>query len=261
MLIYVLWVCVIVSALLLFMSQRGRQMLRYEAAIESRMALVKEMASLRQILYNQLLKGKLGTPYQNLVGNCTINITDANHLLNLNAATFDEIYELCISLKINDHIAEIISDSILDWVDADMLVRPNGAENSYYQNLTPSYNCKDKSIETLFELLLIRGIDNTILGLIKDFISFSGTGINFQFAPFEVLCAYTGDSETADQIIEYRKESALDDESLQMFLGFNRYEAISQRITLSSSDFYRLTITGDYKGIKEKFSRWIKVKN
>jgi Type II secretion system (T2SS), protein K len=49
-----------------------------------------------------------------------------------------------------------IADAILDWIDKDEDERPNGAENSYYEPL--GYQCKNGPIESLDELLLIRGV-------------------------------------------------------------------------------------------------------
>lgn len=56
-----------------------------------------------------------------------------------------------------------ISEAIFDWIDEDSDQRPNGAENEYYQSLSPPYECKDANLETLDEMLLIRGITPQIL--------------------------------------------------------------------------------------------------
>ena len=56
-----------------------------------------------------------------------------------------------------------ISEAIFDWIDDDDEARTNGAENEYYQALAPPYECKNAPLETLDELLLIRGITPQIL--------------------------------------------------------------------------------------------------
>lgn len=56
-----------------------------------------------------------------------------------------------------------ISEAIFDWIDEDDDERPNGAENEYYQSLSPPYESKNAKLETLDELLLIRGITPQIL--------------------------------------------------------------------------------------------------
>lgn len=49
-----------------------------------------------------------------------------------------------------------IADAILDWIDKDDDLRENGAESGDYEPL--GYECKNGPIESLDELLLIRGI-------------------------------------------------------------------------------------------------------
>ena len=62
-----------------------------------------------------------------------------------------------------DHHADIIVDSILDWKDADDLHRLNGAESDYYLSLPNPYRAKDANFDTLEELLLVRGVTPEIL--------------------------------------------------------------------------------------------------
>ena len=57
----------------------------------------------------------------------------------------------------------IISDSVLDWVDTDKNHRLNGAEDDYYRKKNPPYFAKNGEIETLDELLKIRGMTKEIL--------------------------------------------------------------------------------------------------
>lgn len=56
-----------------------------------------------------------------------------------------------------------ISEAIFDWIDEDDDSRTMGAESDYYQQLSPPYECKNGPLETLDELLLIRGITPQIL--------------------------------------------------------------------------------------------------
>ncbi|MDB5384625.1 MAG: Type secretory pathway component PulK-like protein [Planctomycetaceae bacterium] len=56
-----------------------------------------------------------------------------------------------------------ISEAIFDWIDEDDDQREHGAENEIYQSLNPPYECKNQPLETLDELLLIRGITPQLL--------------------------------------------------------------------------------------------------
>ncbi len=55
---------------------------------------------------------------------------------------------------------EIIVDSILDWLDYNDgdSERPQGAENDYYMGLENPYPCKNGPMDSIEELLLIKGI-------------------------------------------------------------------------------------------------------
>jgi type II secretory pathway component PulK len=61
------------------------------------------------------------------------------------------------------NLTEDIVNSILDWLDPDENPRDNGAESDYYQTLTPPYNAKNGPLDSLDELLLVKGITPPIL--------------------------------------------------------------------------------------------------
>lgn len=83
-----------------------------------------------------------------------------------------------------------VVDALIDWIDANDDVRGSGgAESSYYANL--GYQPKNGPVDSLDELLLIKGFDNDLLvekGL-KRFITAAPTDgkVNVSTAPPEVL--------------------------------------------------------------------------
>jgi uncharacterized membrane protein YgcG len=56
-----------------------------------------------------------------------------------------------------------IADAILDWVDEDDESRESGAEIDYYSSLTPGYAPRNGKLETIEELLLVRGVTPDLL--------------------------------------------------------------------------------------------------
>ena len=56
-----------------------------------------------------------------------------------------------------------IADAILDWLDADNDTRDNGAEADYYAGLNPPYAPKNGPLDTIEELLLVRGVTPQLL--------------------------------------------------------------------------------------------------
>ena len=61
------------------------------------------------------------------------------------------------------NMTEEIANAILDWIDKDDEARTNGAENQYYSALNPPYRCKNGPLDSLDELLLVRGVTVQLL--------------------------------------------------------------------------------------------------
>jgi type II secretory pathway component PulK len=60
-------------------------------------------------------------------------------------------------------ITEDVADAILDWIDEDNQPRAYGAEDTYYLGLTPAYQPKNGPIQSLNELLQVRGVTYELL--------------------------------------------------------------------------------------------------
>ena len=91
-------------------------------------------------------------------GKFTVKITDLERKVNINGAdeaTLEQGLRL-VGVDAGDFSA--IGGSILDWIDADNNIHIGGTESDYYQSLDPPYYAKNKPIDDLSELLLVRGI-------------------------------------------------------------------------------------------------------
>jgi type II secretory pathway component PulK len=98
-------------------------------------------------------------------GTIRYGITPESGKLNLNAATDNEIERLFTPLLLDlgvENAPELIA-ALEDWMDEDDDARPGGAESAYYSNLVPGYNAKNGRLDTLDELLLIKGFTPAIL--------------------------------------------------------------------------------------------------
>lgn len=80
-------------------------------------------------------------------------------------------------------MTEDVADAILDWIDADDEPREFGAEIEYYATLDPPYAPKNGPLETIEELLLVRGVMPELLfgadrnrnGVVDSNESYTGT--------------------------------------------------------------------------------------
>ncbi len=90
-------------------------------------------------------------------------VSDESAKININAlvaldSTGKIAHDVLILLP---NMTEEIADGIIDWIDADDEPRANGAENEYYAG--SGYRCKNGPLDTLEELLLVRGVTPPLL--------------------------------------------------------------------------------------------------
>jgi type II secretory pathway component PulK len=83
-------------------------------------------------------------------------LTDEAGKINLNTATYGMLMKL-------PNMTEELAASIIDWRDADSDVTTNGAEDDYYMLLPDPYDCKNAPLQTVEEILLIKGGTEQIL--------------------------------------------------------------------------------------------------
>jgi type II secretory pathway component PulK len=92
-------------------------------------------------------------------------VTDESAKLNINALIAQDPTGQVLhdALMMLPNMTEDVADAIVDWVDADDNPRDNGAESSYYQGLNPPYSAKNGPLNSLDELLLVRGVTPQLL--------------------------------------------------------------------------------------------------
>ncbi len=97
-------------------------------------------------------------------GSITYTIKDENGKISINSSSKIILNKLLAYSGVKEKLdQDTISDSILDWIDSNKNHRLNGAEDDYYRTQSPPYLAKNGKIETLSELLKIRGITEEIL--------------------------------------------------------------------------------------------------
>ncbi len=161
-------------------------------------------------------------------GGADVQVNDETGKLNVNLAPAFLIYNLLVTTGVEQQEADVITDSIEDWRDADDLYRPNGAESDHYQSLKSPYFAKNGSFDVPEELLLVRGVTPEIFygtkgmteagerveyyGLQKYLTTFTNIArINVNSAPVAVLAAIPGlDYDTAVQIDQMRLEQPIE---------------------------------------------------
>jgi len=87
------------------------------------------------------------------------SIRDENGKININSATRDILVKALTANGLpQGSERDTIADSILDWIDKNDQHRVNGAESDYYRGLSPAYSAKNGPLDSLEELLKVRGV-------------------------------------------------------------------------------------------------------
>jgi general secretion pathway protein K len=167
-------------------------------------------------------------------GIITYRLEDENSKIPINKTTLDTLVKVLTTIGVKSkREKDIIANSILDWIDSDKNHRLNGAENDFYQNLTPPYFSKNAPIESLDELAMIRGIDEKILygtdqnnGLINYFTTYNIKSVNPNTASQKILSIVFSESQ-AKSIIKEREKKGFYDKT--------------------TSDYFRIRSTGKMK--------------
>jgi general secretion pathway protein K len=117
------------------------------------------------------------------------------------------------------------TQAIIDWLDDDLQTTiPDGAEDVYYMNLERPYRTANAPMQSISELRLIKGFENSDVydTLFPHVCAFGvNTPININTAAAEVLRSLSDElsDDDVDKIIEQRNESAFVD--INAFTNFN----------------------------------------
>lgn len=145
-------------------------------------------------------------------GFLTGQITDEQGLFNLNnfGVTDTKKYQEYITIferllsnldGVDPYLAKTLAPAIRDWIDTDSEPTPyDGAEDSYYLQQTPPYRPANRPLQSVSELLAIKGMTPELYRKLRPYVSALPeypTAINVNTAPEPVLEALSADPSSA----------------------------------------------------------------
>ena len=179
-----------------------------------------------------------------------IKITDEGSKVNINFADGTRLKKVLDYVGIPPDSQQEIVDSILDWRDPDKEHHLSGAEDDYYESLDPSYKAKNRNLDSVEELLLVKGFKPEYLYGSKDIrpmydlITTSGDGsININTVSKEVLDMMGTGSDAIDAIFKQRTKEIGGARQIPANLAPGLYRT-------ASYDF-RIEITAAMKGNRQ----------
>ncbi len=226
----------------------------------------------------QLARGMAVHNLVDQLGPGTIRLSIRPEPARLNINTLDEsdwthILELC---RVPERWWDELIDAFMDWTDPREFPRLDGVDPDYYLGLDPPYQPRGGPIDSLDELLLIKGFTPAIVyggthedaqpdeppmtGLTDLFTTVGDGKVNVNAASLRVLMALPGvDEQTAQDIIrvrdgvfleEWQSEDAAFRDRRHFFREFPGLATeLENRIVMQSS-IYRITSVGEVDGVE-----------
>jgi len=157
--------------------------------------------------------------------------------------------------QIQEREIEDLLNAIKDWIDADSEVTATGAENAYYQGLGKSYAVRNGPMESIDELLMVRGVTRELFygtaerpGLAR-LLTVQGEGsVNINTAPKEVLRALAPSitEDAANRMDDYRRNPAnsLTETSWYRKVPGLENTAIDSVTVVTKSEYFQIAAKG-----------------
>ena len=147
-------------------------------------------------------------------GSFEYEISDEEARLNVNASPPERLDRLLSSLGIQKIERDTIVDSIQDWRDANEEHRLNGAESDYYLKQPVAYRSRNANLESVYELLQIRGVTEALFrgtdahaGLVGQLTVKTPGPVNINTAGAHVMRALGLSDAEISQIVQSRCDS------------------------------------------------------
>jgi general secretion pathway protein K len=95
-------------------------------------------------------------------GTYRFRLIDEAGKININRVDENALRRIFTNLGVEEPQRSILVDSIMDWRDPDNLHRISGAENDYYLSLSRPYTARNGPLDTIEDLLWIRGMSSAL---------------------------------------------------------------------------------------------------
>ncbi|WP_374086133.1 general secretion pathway protein GspK [Methylomicrobium lacus] len=130
--------------------------------------------------------------------------------IDLNQANQAQLQQLMAQVPMEPEKQTALVSAIMDWRDQDDLVNIDGAEKKEYKEAGKLYQPRNKPFQSLEELQMVLGMDETILKQLEPLVTVysGGQQLNLGQASGEVMLAMGVDPALVNQCIQLRNQSA-----------------------------------------------------
>ena len=192
-----------------------------------------------------------GTDYNNAIKEVMIRFLESNEF------------------NLDEQQVRDIVDAIKDWIDEDDEPTGFGVENAYYKGLENPYPCKNGLLDSIDELLKIKGITGNIFygsdttpGLRNYVTVHGGSKININTAPPMILRALAKGIavEIAVDMDEFRRDESNDLADASWYKDVTGMDAVTidQNLITVQSDVFTIISTGQVGTMTKQITGVIK---
>jgi general secretion pathway protein K len=214
----------------------------------------------------KLLSSNSATLFEN--GRFEVQIIDFSGKIPVNSLVKEEKFKAVLTRFLSleefglgsEDVGNIV-DTIKDWVDPDDEITKFGAENGYYQGLDRPYSCKNAPLDSVEELLFVKGITKELFyGTrekpgISGYLTVYGNGkININTADPLVLRSLSDqiDQEMVEEMVAYREDEKNDLNNPAWYKNVPGMSHVSMNdLQTTSSTCFKI----ESKGFKENMSK------
>ena len=174
------------------------------------------------------------------------------------------------SFRLEQRKAEELIDAIKDWIDGDDEVTGSGgAEGAFYAGLERPYRSKNKPIDCIEELLMVKGVTRELFygtresaGLVQCLTVFGDGKININTAPKPVLQALAVEmsDDEADWLDKYRRDGRNNLADLGWYQKLPRASGLNVPAALIKvkSDTFQITAVGVQGRMTERITGMVR---
>ena len=214
----------------------------------------------------KLLSSNSATLFEN--GRFEVRIIDFSGKIPVNSLVKEEKFKALLTRFLSleefdlgpEDVGNLV-DAIKDWVDPDDEITKFGAENGYYQGLDRPYACKNAPLDSVEELLFVKGITKELFyGTrekpgISGYLTVYGNGkININTADPLVLRSLSDqiDQEMVEEMVAYREDEKNDLNNPAWYKNVPGMSHVSMNdLQTTSSTCFKI----ESKGYKETMSK------
>ena len=149
-----------------------------------------------------------GTPFAvNFAGrSVAMRLEDETGKIDLNLAQGDLLRRLFVAVGVEPQTAQGLADKILDWREAGIGRRLDGAKDEDYLDAGYSYGPREAAFESVAELRLLMGMTAQLFARVAPSLTIysQSSWVDPAFAPRDVLVALSGSAAAASAIADRR---------------------------------------------------------